>query len=181
MPMKRRFALLDRDGTINVERHYLSTPQGLELLPNTLAGLRCLAELGLGLVVISNQSGVGRGLIAPQALDAIHARLGELLRQGGVVLDGLFTCPHTDADGCDCRKPRPGLVHQAAAALGFDPAQSFVIGDKACDIDLGRAVGATTFLVRTGYGTQAGAAVEACAHHVVADLLDAARIIETLL
>lgn len=179
--MKRRFVLLDRDGTINVERHYLSAPEGLELLPNTFAGLRRLAERGVGLVVISNQSGVGRGLIAPHALDAIHRRLGELLGQGGIVLDGIFTCPHMDEDGCDCRKPRPGLVRQAAAALGFEPAESFVVGDKACDIDLGRAVGATTILVRTGYGSTAGAAVEARADHVVADLLDAARIIEALL
>jgi D-glycero-D-manno-heptose 1,7-bisphosphate phosphatase len=176
--MKRRYVLLDRDGTINAERHYLADPDGLALLPNALAGLRRMMELGLGLVVISNQSGVSRGYIEPTALTAIHERLRFLLAEGGVVLDGIYVCPHTDADNCACRKPKPGLVQQAAAQLGFDPGKAFVIGDKACDIDLGRAVGATTLLVRTGYGSQVGAAVEEHADHIVSDLLSAAQVLE---
>jgi D-glycero-D-manno-heptose 1,7-bisphosphate phosphatase len=176
--MKRRFVLLDRDGTINAERHYLASPDGLELLPNTLAGLQRMAKSGLGLVVISNQSGVSRGYIEPEALAAIHERLHALLAAGGVTLDGIYVCPHTDGHDCACRKPRPGMVQQAAADLGFDPADAFVIGDKACDIDLGRAVRATTLLVRTGYGAQVGTEVEGRAHHVAADLLEAAELIE---
>jgi D-glycero-D-manno-heptose 1,7-bisphosphate phosphatase len=178
--MKRRYVLLDRDGTINVDRHYLATPDGLELLPNALAGLQRMSQLGLGLVVVSNQSGLSRGSIRLAALAAIHDRLRLLLAVGGVTLDGIYFCPHVDDDGCTCRKPRPGLVRQAAADLGFDPGAAFVIGDKACDIDLGRAVGAMTFLVRTGYGSQVEPEVAGRAHHIVADLLGAADVIEKI-
>lgn len=177
----RRFVLLDRDGTINIDRHYLADPAGLELLPHSLAGLQHLSRLGLGLAVVSNQSGIGRGYFTEETLDAIHLRLRQLLADGGVTLDGLYSCPHVDADDCGCRKPRPGMVRQAAAAHGFDPAAAFVIGDKACDIDLGRAVGATTFLVRTGAGSQATADVQQRADYVVTDLAEAAAVIATLL
>jgi D-glycero-D-manno-heptose 1,7-bisphosphate phosphatase len=179
--MKRRYVLLDRDGTINADRHYLATPDGLELLPNALAGLQRITKLGLGLVVVSNQSGLSRGYIEPAALAAIHDRLRLVLADGGVALDGIYFCPHVDADDCACRKPRPGLVRQAAADLGFDPGDAFVIGDKACDIDLGRAVGATTFLVRTGYGCQVDPEAAGRAHHIVADLVQAADVMEKTL
>ncbi len=176
----RRFVLLDRDGTLNAERHYLASPDGLELLPNTLNGLHRLMELGLGLAVLTNQSGIRRGHFDWATLDAIHHRLGELLRQGGVVLDGIYVCPHVDEDGCDCRKPRPGLARQAAVELGFDPRKAFVIGDKPCDVELGRRVGATTFLVRTGYG-EIHAGVPDPADFVVADVAEAAEVISRLL
>jgi D-glycero-D-manno-heptose 1,7-bisphosphate phosphatase len=152
MPPGRRFVLLDRDGTINVERNYLDTAEGVELLPGAVEGLRALRALGLGLVVITNQSGLGRGLFSLGTLQAIHARLEALLEEAGVRLDGIYWCPHVPDDGCRCRKPRPGLVHRAARDLGFDPARAFVIGDKRADIELGRGIGATTILVTTGYG-----------------------------
>lgn len=177
----RRFVLLDRDGTINIDRHYLADPAGLELLPYSLAGLKHLSRLGLGLAVVSNQSGIGRGYFTEEALDAIHLQLRRLLADGGVTLDGIYFCPHVAADDCGCRKPRPGLVRQAAAAHGFDPAAAFVIGDKACDIDLGRAVGATTLLVGTGVGSQASAEIRQRADHVVANLAEAAVVIAMLL
>src|SRR5205814_2994218 len=124
----------------------------VELLPGVVAGLRALRDLDLGLVVLTNQSGIGRGYFSGDQLDAVHARLCELLAQGGVTLDGIFICPHRPEDACACRKPAPGLADQAAAALGFDPRTTFVVGDKHCDIDLGRRLAATTFLVRTAYG-----------------------------
>jgi D-glycero-D-manno-heptose 1,7-bisphosphate phosphatase len=175
--MRRRVALLDRDGTIIAERHYLATPDGVELLPGAVEGLRRLAALGIGLVVVSNQSGLSRGYFDQVTLDAIHERLRELLAQGGVTLDGIYVCPHTEEHACDCRKPRPGLVRQAAAELGFDPAEAFVLGDKACDVDLGRAVGATTVLLRTGYGQRMPAEVHARADYVVDDLREAAEVV----
>jgi histidinol-phosphate phosphatase family protein len=178
--MRRHFALLDRDGTIIAERHYLATPDGVELLPGAVEGLRRLARLGIGLAVVSNQSGLSRGYFDQAALDAIHERLCELLARGGVMLDGIYICPHTDEHDCGCRKPRPGMVRQAAAELGFDPAYAFVLGDKACDVDLGRAVGATTFLLRTGYGDRMPAPVQSRAHHVVNDLWQASEVISSL-
>src|SRR5262245_39345312 len=148
----RRFVLLDRDGTINAERHYLSDPGQLELLPGVAAGLAEMQRLGLGLVVVTNQSGIARGYFSDARLAEIHNRMGALLHSAGVHLDGIYVCPHGPDDGCEGRKPLPGLVTHAAGELGFDPAQAFVIGDKPCDIELGREVGATTLLVRTGYG-----------------------------
>ena len=149
---RRRFVLLDRDGTINRERHYLSDPGEVELLSGALRGLAQMMALGLGLAVVTNQSGVGRGLFDRGKLDQIHERLKSLLAAGGVVLDGFFICPHHPNEGCSCRKPKPGLVLQAAAELGFRPADTFVIGDKKCDLELGHRVGAYTILVTTGYG-----------------------------
>jgi D-glycero-D-manno-heptose 1,7-bisphosphate phosphatase len=174
MSAGRRFVLLDRDGTINVERNYLATPAGVELLPGAAEGLRAMRALGLGLVVITNQSGIGRGLFDLETLQAIHARLDALLADAGVRLDGTYWCPHVPDDGCECRKPKPGLVLQAARELGFDPARAFVVGDKRVDIELGRGVGATTILVTTGYGAaeQLDPAVQPDA--VVPDLLGAA-------
>jgi len=151
---KRRFAILDRDGTIILERHYLSDPSEVELLPGSGAGLRSMRDLGFGTVVITNQSAIGRGMISEAQLDLIHRRFRELLEQEGVFLDGIYFCPHLPEEGCDCRKPAPALLRSAARELGFDPGESFVIGDKVCDIELGRRVGATTILVRTGYGEQ---------------------------
>ncbi len=179
--MKRRYALLDRDGTVIAERHYLATPDGVELLPGAAEGLRRLAELGIGLAIVSNQSGLSRGYFDRATLDRIHARLRELLARAGVALDGIFVCPHTEEHGCDCRKPRPGLVRQAAAELRFDPSEAFVLGDKACDVDLGRAVGATTFLVRTGYGHQMPAEVCSRAEYVVDDLRQAGEVIGAIM
>ena len=172
----RRFVLLDRDGTVNVERHYLADPDGVELLPNAAAGLRRMRELGFGLILVTNQSGLGRGYFDQPALDAVHQRLHELLKAEGVALDGIYYCPHTEEAGCGCRKPRPGLVLRAAADLGFDPAESFAIGDRPCDIDLGRGLGATTVLVRTGYGAEHAHTVRA--DFVAADLLEAADLVE---
>jgi D-glycero-D-manno-heptose 1,7-bisphosphate phosphatase len=175
--MKRRVALLDRDGTIIAERQYLATPDGVELLPGAPEGLRRLMELDLGLVVVTNQSGLSRGYFDRTTLDAIHDRMRQLLARAGVALDGIYVCPHTAEDACDCRKPGPGLVRQAAADLGFDPVEAFVLGDKACDVDLGLAVGATTFLLRTGYGDRMPADVRARANYVVDDLRQAAEVI----
>jgi phosphoheptose isomerase len=149
---KRRFAVLDRDGTIIFERNYLSDPSEVELLPGSAAGLRSMRELGLGVIVITNQSAIGRGIISKAQLDLIHKRFCELLEQEGVFLDGMYFCPHLPEEECDCRKPAPALLRSAARELDFNPGESFVIGDKVCDIELGRRVGATTILVRTGYG-----------------------------
>jgi histidinol-phosphate phosphatase family protein len=177
----RRFVLLDRDGTIIVEKHYLSDPDGLELLPGAAEGLRRLAGLGLGLAVVTNQSPIGRGLFDVATLDRIHARLTERLAEQGVRLDGIYYCPHTPDDGCDCRKPRTGMARRAGEELGFDPASAFVVGDMESDMNLGKALGATTFLVRSGYGARTLERGLVTPDHVVDGLLQAADVIEGLL
>jgi D-glycero-D-manno-heptose 1,7-bisphosphate phosphatase len=172
----RRAAVVDRDGTIVAERHYLSDPDQLELLPGALEGLRELREQGFDLVVVTNQSGLSRGYFDQARLDQIHARLEAELAAGGVRLDAIFVCPHLPSANCECRKPRPGLLHAAAARLGFDPRAALVVGDKECDIALGQAVGATTFLVQTGYGAETAARAEVQPDFVVPDLAAVAQL-----
>ena len=176
---KHRYVVLDRDGTIIEEREYLSGPDQVVLIPGAGAALRKLKQMGFGLVVLTNQSGIGRGFFDRAQLERIHRRLEELLEREGVQLDGLYFCPHVPDDGCDCRKPRLGLLEKAGKELGFNPQHSVVIGDKPCDIEMGRAVGALTFLVRTGYGSQFENALSA--DFVVDDLSAASQSIGRLL
>jgi len=177
----QRFVVLDRDGTINVECEYLSRPDQLELLPGAVCGLRHLRQLGLGLIIITNQSGVGRGYFDEARLDLIHQRLSELLAAENIQLDGIYVCPHHPDAGCSCRKPQPGLLEKAAREHQFKPCEAFVIGDKIIDIELGQQVGATTLLVRTGYGAQVEEQMVVAWDYVVDDLANAAVVIERLL
>lgn len=180
--MRREPAVvLDRDGTIIVERHYLSDPDQVALIPEAAKGLRQLQALGLRLVVITNQSGIGRGFFDEVCLERIHRRMRELLAAEGVRLDGIYVCPHRPEDNCACRKPEIGLLTRAARELGFDPRASFVVGDKPCDIELGRRVHATTFLVRTGYGAQFAATGEIAPDYVAEHVGEVAQVIRRLL
>jgi D-glycero-D-manno-heptose 1,7-bisphosphate phosphatase len=172
---KQRFVALDRDGTIVVERQYLSAPDQLELLPGAAAGLRAMRAAGLELVIVTNQSAVGRGYFDMARLEEIHHRLGEMLAAEGVKITAIYVCPHAPDEHCPCRKPLPGLLLRAARELGFEPADALVIGDKPCDIDLGRAVGATTILVRTGYGAEHESAGTIKPDYVADDLVAAAE------
>lgn len=175
MTSARRFVLIDRDGTLNVEKHYLSDPDQLELIPGAGAALRALRQAGLGIAIITNQSGIARGYFDHARLDAIHDRLRALLAAEDAAVDGIYICPHGPDDECACRKPLPGMIDQAIAEFGFDPARAFVIGDKEVDVELGQGIGAETFLVRTGHGAKYVAGTKA--HHVVEDLPAAVRLI----
>jgi D-sedoheptulose 7-phosphate isomerase len=176
-----RLVILDRDGTINVEKHYLSDPGQLELIDNAAQGVRLLRGMGLKVVVVTNQSAVDRGYLDLEALDGIHRRLSELLRMQGAEIDAIYFCPHRPEENCRCRKPGVELLEQAASDFGADLREAFVVGDKSCDIEMGRRVGATTLLVRTGYGHRTLADQETSVDYVVEDLLGAARVIETIL
>lgn len=133
---------LDRDGTIVVDKHYLSDPDGLELLPNALDGLREMRDLGAELVVVTNQSGVGRGYFPADAIEPMNERLRELLADGGVELDGIYVCTHAPDDGCACRKPGTALFERAAEELNIELRDSFVVGDKDADVEAGRRINA---------------------------------------
>lgn len=176
MSTPRRFVLIDRDGTINVEKHYLSDPDQLELIPGTAEAIRALRKAGFGVAIITNQSGIARGYFDLARLEQIHARLREILAAEGAQVDGIYICPHGPDDDCTCRKPLPGMIEQAVAEHGFDPRQAVMIGDKEADVELGRGVGATAILVRTGYGRKTEAKGTR-ADHVVDDLPAAVRII----
>lgn len=179
--MGRRFVLLDRDGTLIEDKHYLADPEQVKLIPGTAEGLKQLSEMGLGLVVLTNQSGIGRGYFDRSQLDRVHRQMRTLLEIEGVELAGIYFCPHTPEEKCRCRKPAIGLVEQAARELEFIPEASFMVGDKACDIELGQRVGATTFLLRTGYETQGEAEEMVVPDYVVGDMKDVAAVVSSLL
>lgn len=153
--MKRPAIILDRDGTIIVERDYLADPDSVEIEDNVPDGLILLAAAGFALVVISNQSGVGRGYFDTAAVEAVNARTQSLLSRCGVSIEQWYYCPHAPSAHCDCRKPRPGLALQAARELDLDLSLSWVIGDKKSDIMLAEAIGARGALVTTGHGHEA--------------------------
>lgn len=147
-----RAALLDRDGTLMVDYGYVGRPEDVQLLPDVGASLRRLTALGLGLVVITNQSGIARGKFPMEAVEAVNTRLAALLRAEGVDIASFYVCPHGPDDGCSCRKPASGLALSAARRHGLELSACVCIGDRERDILMGRAVGAFTALL-AGAGT----------------------------
>jgi len=142
-----RVVILDRDGTVVIDRGYLSDPAGLEFEPGAVEGLRLLSAGGYRLIVVTNQSGVGRGFFTLDQLHAMNARLTVMVESAGAHLERIYFCPHAPDANCDCRKPSLGLLRLAAAELGFDPAAAVVIGDKETDVEFGHRAGATTVLI----------------------------------
>lgn len=168
---------LDRDGTLNHDEGYLADPQHLGLFPGAADAVAAVNAAGVKVALITNQSGVGRGLIAPDALDRIHARLRALLAERGAWLDGIYACLHLPEDGCACRKPETALALRAAHDLGVDAARSVMIGDKAADIEMGRRLGGRSILVRTGYGVQTESGLDNASRpdYIARDLHDAVQ------
>ena len=150
---------LDRDGTINIEKNYLYRIEDLELIPGTGEGIALLNRAGYRVVVVSNQSGIGRGFYKESDVHLLHRHLDSLLASFDARIDAYYYCPHHPEHGqgeyrreCACRKPLPGMLLQAAADLDLDLDRSFMIGDKLVDLEAGKAAGCRTLLVRTGYG-----------------------------
>jgi len=160
--MRQRAVFLDRDGTINRDVGYPGSYESIEIYPYSFEAVRKLNEAGFITVVVTNQSGVGRGLIREDILRAIHLRLQEDFKAHNASLDRIYYCPHYVSSvypeynkDCDCRKPKPGMAHQAAAELGIDTAKSYMIGDKAEDMLFGMNIKATPILLLTGHGRRA--------------------------
>jgi D-glycero-D-manno-heptose 1,7-bisphosphate phosphatase len=150
-----RLVVLDRDGVINHESAaFIKTVDEWRPLPGSLAAIAALTRAGFTVVVASNQSGVGRGLISPAALQEIHAQMRKAVEQAGGELAGIFFCPHRPEDHCDCRKPKPGLLLQIEAQFGCSLKDCPVIGDSARDLQAAAAIGARAILVRTGNGIE---------------------------
>lgn len=144
---------LDRDGVINQNRaDYVRTWEQVEFLPGVFDALRRLAGSDYAVIVVTNQSAVGRGIMAAERLQAIHDRIAQRIAAEGGRLDAFYACPHRPDDGCDCRKPRPGMLLQAAAELDIDLAASFLVGDAVTDVDAALAAGCRPVMVRTGRG-----------------------------
>lgn len=152
---------LDRDGTLIDDPDYLDHLDQIAIYPWTADALRLLRRAGFALVVVTNQSGVGRGLYSEAFVAEVHAQLDADLARGGASIDAWLHCPHYEAStdpryalACECRKPKPGLVQRAAADLDLDLSRSVVVGDRWSDIGLARAVGAAGILVETGAGAR---------------------------
>jgi D-glycero-D-manno-heptose 1,7-bisphosphate phosphatase len=154
---RRRAVFLDRDGTLIEDVGYPRDPVAVALLDGAVATLRELSRLGFALVVVSNQSGIARGLVTPAEAAAVHDRFVSLFASGGVNFDAVVYCPHGPADGCDCRKPAPRMLLDTAAELELDLAGSFMVGDKASDIEAGRRAGCRTILIETEGGSDGAA------------------------
>ncbi len=141
---------LDRDGTLNLDTGYVKSPDDFTVLPGVGAALARLKQAGARLVVVTNQSGLGRGYFTSRDLEAIHSKLRLVLAEDGVTLDGLYFCPHHPDDHCNCRKPARGMIDRAHAELRVDLSRSYVIGDSVRDVELAKQVGAQSLLVMTG-------------------------------
>jgi D-glycero-D-manno-heptose 1,7-bisphosphate phosphatase len=157
--MKTPAVFLDRDGTINEDVGYPSRIEEIRIYPYAYEALRRIKEAGFRAVVVTNQSGIGRGYLTEADLAAIHGHIARAFEARGIRVDAFYYCPHYELSSlpgygglCACRKPEPGMGRRAAADLGLDLARSYMVGDKVEDVAFGRAIGATPVLVRTGYG-----------------------------
>jgi histidinol-phosphate phosphatase family protein len=150
MEQTRPAVFLDRDGTLIRDFHYLSDVSQVELLDGCVEGLSRLSAAGFALVMVTNQSGIARGLVTLDQMEAINGKIVEIFLESAIELDGIFYCPHHPDDQCDCRKPRVGMVDQANERLAIDVRKSWVIGDKCSDVGLGLNVGARAILLASG-------------------------------
>jgi D-glycero-D-manno-heptose 1,7-bisphosphate phosphatase len=175
--VSRKAAFIDRDGVLNEERAFVHRIEDFVFVPGAIEALRMLKAAGYLLVVVTNQSGIARGLYSEADYLALTAHVRERLEAEGISLDAVEYCPHLpDAPvtryrlECDCRKPKPGMLRRAIRALDIDPGASFLVGDRVSDVEAGRAAGiGRCFLVRTGYPLTGEAAARADA--VYDDLL----------
>lgn len=181
MTVLKPAVFLDRDGTVILDAHYLSSPKEIEFLPGAIEGIKKLNEAGWRVIIISNQSGVARGIISEDILQTIDKTMHKLLLAQGAHLDGTYYCPHHPEHGvypykedCDCRKPSPGMLKQAAREHQLDLSRSFMIGDKPSDIEAGENAGTKTILVLTGLGEESKKKLRKPADFIAPDLLAAA-------
>jgi len=148
-----KLIVLDRDGVINHDSEdYIKTPEEWRPLHGSLDAIAALGAAGFRVVVVSNQSGIGRGFLKEAVLEDIHRQMLSAVAAAGGSIAGIYYCPHSPDDGCVCRKPRTGLLDRINADYGVPLAGLPIIGDKATDIELARRVGARPILVLTGYG-----------------------------
>jgi D-glycero-D-manno-heptose 1,7-bisphosphate phosphatase len=170
---------VDRDGTLTEEVGYVNHPSRVRLLPGAAEAVRVMRAAGRAVVVVTNQAGVGRGYLTPALVAAANAELERQLAEVGTQVDAIYVCQHHPADGCECRKPKPGLILRAAADLDLDLTRSTMVGDKPSDIEAAAAAGMPGILVLTGLGRgeweYRRAEFAAAPDHVAEDLLDAAR------
>ncbi len=169
-----KLVILDRDGVINQDSDaYIKSLAEWIPIPGSIEAIARLSQAGYRIAVATNQSGLGRGYFDQATLDAMHQHLETLVSEAGGCIDGIFYCPHTPDAGCDCRKPKPGLLHQIEAAYGAPVAGSWMVGDSLRDLQAGSEVGCRPVLVRTGKGLRTLAKGEGLEDALVVDDLAA--------
>ena len=175
MKKQRPAVFLDRDGTLNIERELVRRSEDLSLIDGVPSALKSLQDDGFALIVVTNQSAIARGTLSEDELRSVHDRLTELLASEGVSLDGIFYCPHHPTEGapplksaCECRKPAPGMIQDAAKKHDLDLARSWMVGDNISDIRAAESAGIQSLLVLTGKGQR------------FADQLPSSRVTEDL-
>lgn len=152
--MTRPAVFLDRDGTLNMDKGYVHRIEDWEWIPGAIDALAALRKAGFLLIVVTNQAGIARGYYGEAAVNNLHEKINQELQQHGGQINGFYHCPHHPefSAACECRKPKPGLIHAACRDFDIDLRQSWLIGDKASDIQAGWAAGLKSILVLTGYG-----------------------------
>jgi D-glycero-D-manno-heptose 1,7-bisphosphate phosphatase len=180
---------VDRDGVVLEMIDYLNRVDQVALAPGVATAIRAINEAGVPLIIVTNQSAIARGMLSEAGLADIHARMAALLAEGGAKVDAIYYCPHHPEAGantyrldCECRKPKPGMLRQAARDLGLDLGRSVMVGDNATDIEAGHRAGvARTLLVLTGHGTASAETLRGTALAPSATFADAASALRAAL
>lgn len=187
-PQYGRAVFLDRDGTINIDTHFPHQVQSLKFIPKAIDGLRLLAVLPLQIIVVSNQAGIALGIFTREQMSQFNAELRSIVEHAGAYIDAFYFCPHLEAkhlppgvSPCECSKPSPGMLLEAAKEFKLDLSRSFVIGDKTSDIAAGESVGCVTILLETGKAGREEGALPIEPNHFVKNLCEAALVIQSYL
>lgn len=164
---------LDRDGTINEDTGYIDSPERLVFIDGAASAIKKLNSKGFKVIVITNQSGIGRGYFSKEAADAVNKKLEDVLEKQSAHLDGIYYCPHHPDDNCECRKPKIGLLEKARKDLDIDFKKSYVVGDKISDVELAHNIGGKGILVLTGSGKEHKGLIKSKPSYIAHNLKDA--------
>ncbi len=175
--MKQKAIFLDRDGTLIEEVNFLATVEETELFPFTIEALKLLRDAGFLFFITTNQSGIARGYFDATAVNAIHAKIQNELKANGLRIESFHFCPHFPDAGCRCRKPNTGMIEQALENFEIDLSESWTIGDKILDLEMGFNAGTKTALVKTGYGEKHRNELERKPDIIADNLLEVAKFV----
>ena len=178
----KKAVFLDRDGVINknLDNDYVKKWDEFEFLSRSKEAISILTDANWDVVVISNQAGVGKGIMSAQAVEEINARMVKQIQDHGGAVKAVYYCPHRSDEDCECRKPKPGMLFRAADEFDVELSSSYLIGDNITDIQAGAQVGCTTILVKTGHGQKSiekfsQLRVKPC--YIVSDLFEAVKLV----
>lgn len=175
---KNQFVILDRDGTIILEtQKYITNPEQISFLPGSIEGMKKIYDAGFHMIIITNQSVIGRGIISEKQLEKIHKSILQTLLNENIKIKGIFYCPHKPNLSCLCRKPKIELVTKAAKDLNFRTESAFVIGDQETDIQLAKNIHSTSILVLTGQGKKIEEKMRNQVDYIASNLSEAADLI----